>query len=51
MMKFVVDHILEIVALGGGALLVAGLGMIYLPLAFICAGVLLMAGAVLGARP
>lgn len=49
-MKFIVDHIVDAVALVGGGLIVAGLGMIYAPLALISAGGLLMAVAFLGSR-
>jgi hypothetical protein len=47
---FIFSHVADVVALVGGALVVVGLGMIYPPLAWIMAGLLLIASAVIGAR-
>ena len=46
----ILNHIADLVALLGGALVVVGLGMIYPPLAWIAAGVLLVAAAVIGVQ-
>lgn len=49
-MSFIVDHITDAVALVGLALIVVGLGMIFLPLAYLGAGAALVAIGVIGAR-
>ncbi len=48
--SLILNHVADFLALVGGGLVVFGLGMIYPPLAWIAAGLLLVAAAVVGAR-
>jgi len=49
-MSFIREHITDLLALAGAALIVAGIAMVYSPLAYIAAGAALVAVAVIGSR-